>query len=176
MKQLELGPGTNPRVSKDVTEYIGLEASQEACNACISLNIPNTKFYKCNLGFEPIPLSDDWADFILGDQFLEHVPRLGYKFHNGQIITFNPLIDLLNEIWRISKNNAIIQFNVPKWNSQEQWQDPTHQSAIPPNFWKYFDPHDEWNLKSSYAIKASFVLSKIGDGGWYDVFQLRAIK
>ena len=194
-RMLEVGVGDNPRIDIKYDEYWCTDTSSEALSITkqklesmgrkiFGPNDPgpldryNTFIFKSRLGWEAIPhAKDNYFDFILGDQFLEHLPRYAvYKDPWDRIHEINPLINCLNECWRVAAPGARLQFNVPKWNSVEQWQDPTHQSPIPPQFWVYFDPADVWQLKESYGIKASFLLTDVGDGGWYHVFSLTAIK
>lgn len=165
-KMLELGVGDNPRPAPDY-EYIGLDCSQNSSADVI-----------CKAGFEPLPFPDNEFDRILGDQFLEHVPRIGYRLHHGGtfLVEFNPVIELLNEVCRVSKHTADVQFNVPKWNSKEFAQDPTHVNPVPKEFWIYWDPRDEWDLKRHYGIKGSLQLRNHQDCGWYDIFHLKVIK
>jgi SAM-dependent methyltransferase len=169
---LELGVGDNAR-KQEGYEYYAVDCVETAFTTAV-----------CKVGFEPLPYEDNYFDFILGDQFLEHIPRIGsrIKRNDGNAVLpleleeFNPLINCLNECWRVAKPGASIQFNVPKWDSVEMQQDPTHCNACPPQMWVYWQPEDQWNLKSSYGIKGSFRLDETIDGGWYDVFKLTAIK
>ena len=175
MLQVELGVGDNPRIDPRATHYVGLDASEAALRRCqLPLQI-EARLLRCTLGFEPIPLPDRCADLVLGDQFLEHVPRIGYRLQGGALVAFNPLIEVLNETCRIARPGALVQFHVPRWNSEEQHQDPTHMSAIPPAFWKYWDPRDPWQLKHSYGIRGSLELLGMEERGWYHVFRLRAV-
>jgi predicted SAM-dependent methyltransferase len=153
---LELGVGDNAR-KQDGYEYHAVDCVPTSETTAI-----------CRVGFEPLPYEDNYFDFVLGDQFLEHIPRQG---PDG-----NPVIQCINECYRVAKPGAKLQFNVPKWNSQEMWQDPTHVNPVPPAFWVYFAELDPWNLKGSYGITAKLRLDETADGGWYHVFTLTVIK
>lgn len=59
----------------------------------------------------PYPLKDNTFDEILLDNVLEHLP--------------NPQ-KVMEELWRISKNNASIKIIVPYYNTYYAWGDPTH--------------------------------------------------
>lgn len=182
MRMLELGCGDNPRVTKDCIHYVGVDASHHA------LEIARTKLenhaaafdegaFSFSLehkeaGISPLNFPESTFDFVLGDQFLEHVPRVVHTAYG----TINPVIRLLNEVCRFTKPGGLVQFNVPKWNSQEMWQDPTHCNPVPPNFWIYWDPKDEWGIKKSYGIEGSLHLYETVDAGWYHIFKLRNIK
>lgn len=195
---LELGCGDNPRVSKDCTYYVGIDASHHALEIAgqklqhyAAAFDPEAFGYALiiqDLGFTPIGGPDDMFDFVLGDQFLEHVPRIAQRIplikrrqeegdvYDRNLESFSPVIELLNEICRITRPNGLVQFNVPKWNSQEMWQDPTHCNPVPPNFWIYWDPADQWGIKKSYGILGSLRLEETVDCGWYHIFKLRNVK
>jgi hypothetical protein len=180
---LELGCGDNPRVAKDCTHYVGMDASQHALEiagqklqnyaAAFDPEAFSFSLEKRELGFQPLNYPESTFDFVLGDQFLEHVPRVAYSSIIGP---FNPVIRLLNDVCRLARPNALVQFNVPKWNSQEMWQDPTHCNPVPPNFWIYWDPADQWGIKASYGIQGSLRLEETVDCGWYHIFKLRNVK
>src|SRR5262245_61054777 len=123
MLQVELGVGDNPRIDPRATRYVGLDASPEALRRCRAPATLPAEFLQCALGFQPIPLPDSCADLVLGDQFLEHIPRIGYRQVPGALVAFNPLIEVLNETCRITKPGASVRFHVPRWNSEEQHQD-----------------------------------------------------
>ena len=168
-RMLELGVGDNAR-KRDGYEYFSIDCVKTSATTHV-----------CKAGFEPLPFLDNYFDFILGDQFLEHVPRFAqrwraihfpYDKNPNTLETFNPLIELLNEVCRVAKPNAEVQFNVPKWNSVEMQQDPTHCNACPKEMWHYWHPNDQWNLKQSYGIKGSLELVKIQDCGWYEIHGL----
>jgi SAM-dependent methyltransferase len=192
---LEIGCGDNPRIDLKYDEYHCIDSSPHALSITeMKLKAMGRKVYsppnhpaldqydafisRARIGWDTIPYTENnYFDFILADQFLEHLPRCATRIDPWKkVYEINPLINCLNECWRVAKPGARLQFNVPKWNSVEQHQDPTHLSAIPPQMWVYFDPADVWQLKESYGIKASFTLDNVGDGGWYHVFSLTAIK
>lgn len=182
MRMLELGCGDNPRVAKDCTYYVGIDASQHALEIAgqklqhyAAAFDPEAFSYslECKeLGISPLNFPDSMFDFVLGDQFLEHVPRVLHTSYG----TIYPVIRLLNEVCRFTRPNGLVQFNVPKWNSQEMWQDPTHVNPVPPNFWIYWDPADQWGIKKSYGILGSLRLEETVDCGWYHIFKLRNVK
>lgn len=194
-RMLEIGVGTNPRIDRSYDKYYALDSSDEGLHTVQrKLEDMGLKVYRrggygsyrieectaiidrCRVGYEEMPYNDNSFDFILADQFLEHLPRHDFIEAFGKMHSINPVIRCINGVWRVAKPNALIQFHVPKWNSAEMWQDPTHCNPVPPQFWVYFDPADVWQLKTSYDIKASLELNEIIDGGWYHIFKLIAIK
>lgn len=193
-RMLEIGVGDNPRIDLKYEEYYAVDSSGEALDITqrkleemgrkvhrAGRSYPggdyNTYLQVIKMGYEGIPCDDSMFDFILADQFLEHLPRHDVLVDSwDKVHNINPVIQCLNDLWRVAKHGAKLQFNVPKWDSAEMWQDPTHCNPVPPQFWIYFDPADVWQLKESYGIKASMTLDSVGDGGWYHVFTLTAIK
>ena len=63
----------------------------------------------------PYPFENNTFDYIFADGVLEHldnVPRV------------------MEELWRICKNNAIIEIFVPYWNHVTSYNDPTHKRHL----------------------------------------------
>lgn len=83
----------------------------------INVDIQKGKNIDKSFNFEefPYPLNDDTFDYILIDNVLEHL---------------NKLDKVKNELYRISKNNAIIKIIVPFYNSHAQFSDWTHVNAF----------------------------------------------
>lgn len=127
----------------------------------------------CRLGYERIPLADNFADYVSAIQLIEHIPRTSI---NNSCTVFNPFIELMNEIHRIAKDGALVEIHVPKPAHPEFWQDPTHVNGIVDNTWIYFGPEDTFNLKQAYGINCSFQVEKIIDEFWYKKYFLRSIK
>lgn len=195
-RMLEIGVGTNPRIERKYDEYYAVDSSDDAlCTTQRKLENMGLKVYRpggygphriedctvilgrVRVGYDEIPYPENSFDFILADQFLEHLPRHDFfKDPWDKLHPINPVIRCINDVWRVAKPDALVQFHVPKWDSAEMWQDPTHHNPVPPQFWVYFDPHDVWQLKESYGIKASLYLSETLDGGWYHIFKLIAVK
>lgn len=74
----------------------------------------------------PLPFENEEFDHILASHFLEHVP-------NGQ-----PIIDLMNECWRILKIGGTMHIEVPYWKTEAFVQDPTHVSPWNVDKFRYF--------------------------------------
>ena len=63
----------------------------------------------------PYPFEDNTFDEIFASHILEHLD--------------DPL-KTMNELWRISKSDAIINIKVPYWTSYNTWVDLTHKRAF----------------------------------------------
>ena len=80
-----------------------------------------------------LPLQDNVCDRVLCFDVLEHVPDL---------------IHVMEEVWRISKNGAIIEVSCPFMSSVNYFTDPTHLRAFTSRSFDYFI---EGTPESSYA-------------------------
>jgi len=90
----------------------------------------------------PYPFPDECVTAALCSHVLEHIPKVAviqdWKTH--KLTTINPLLMVMNEIWRILKPDAAIAIAVPHGMSGGFMQDPTHSSQINEAMWFYFDP------------------------------------
>lgn len=75
----------------------------------------------------PWPIPSDSVDKLLCSHVLEHMkPWL--------------VIDILNEMWRVVKEDGQVLIAVPYAGSYGFWQDPTHTKGFVEASWTYFDP------------------------------------
>lgn len=96
----------------------------------------------------PYPFADSTVDEVLLINILEHFPDI---------------IKVIEEIWRICKNGALIRVVVPYYNSPGACQDPTHKSFFTENTFDYFTepgttPLSEFNYYSSARFKILSVI------------------
>ncbi len=63
----------------------------------------------------PYPFKDNTFDYVLMKGVLEHL---------------NYVPKVMNELWRICKNNTIINIFVPYYNHPSSYNDPTHQRHL----------------------------------------------
>lgn len=97
----------------------------------------------CNLE-EGFPLEDNTVDGIWSNFLFEHISNT---------------IFLFQEIYRICKNGAIVEFRVPYYQSVTQYKDPTHKAIIMPEMMRYFTS-DKW-YGSDYGIRTNFKLLEV---------------
>jgi SAM-dependent methyltransferase len=71
----------------------------------------------------PYPFATNSIDQIHLNHVLEHMD--------------NP-VDVLTEIWRISKNGAKVQVHVPHYTGPYAWKDPTHKRSFTSESFDYF--------------------------------------
>lgn len=109
-----------------------------------NLDFPNIDI-KYDLNKFPYPFKDDEIDEVWMDQVLEHLDE--------------PL-RVIEEIYRICKNNAKITIGVPYFRSFYSVIDPTHKNFFGINWFNYFNPDHLFFKKYSY-LKVRFAIDKI---------------
>jgi len=115
-----------------------------------SLDLPGVDVVH-DLTSYPYPFSDSSVDEIWLDNVLEHLP--------------SP-IKVVEELYRICKNNAIINVAVPYFRSFYSTIDPTHVNFFGLNWFNYFDPSHPFHKKYQYS-KATLKVERISfDREW----------
>ena len=91
-----------------------------------------------------IPFQDNEVDEIKAIHFLEHV---------------SDTIFMMNEIWRVCRNGAMVTIEVPHQDSVMAFADPTHKHVFNEESFKYFCSNGEhyW-IHESYGIECNFIL------------------
>ena len=91
-----------------------------------------------------IPFPDNVIDEIKAIHFLEHI---------------SDTIFMMNEMWRVCRNGAMVTIEVPHQDSLMAFADPTHKHIFNEESFKYFCSNGEhyW-IHESYGIKCNFVL------------------
>jgi len=93
---------------------------------------------------EGIPLPDDSVVEVYAKQTLEHI---------------RDIILVMNEIWRVCKNGAMVYITVPHSETLQAWQDPTHVRAFNEHSWAYFAKDGQAHLKESYRLTTWVLLN-----------------
>ena len=119
----------------------------------------------CRAGFEPIPLPSGSVDSVFCRDFLEHVPKAVWRDGTLQY----PVIDLMNEIWRIMRPGAEFLSLTPGYPEPEVHQDPTHVSVWVENSFGYFT--GRYPVARAYGVRCDFEQVELG----WDGFYLRAV-
>lgn len=91
-----------------------------------------------------IPLKDNIIDGIYSNYFLEHTTNLIFVFQ---------------EIYRVCKNEAIVELLVPYYASINAFKDPTHKQFFTEETFKYFTRGTDYG--SDYNINTNFKILKI---------------
>lgn len=134
---------------------VGLDVTREGTDADIV----------CRAGFDPIPLPSGSVDSVFCRDFLEHIPKAVWRDDELQY----PVIDLMNEIWRIMKPGAEFTSLTPGYPKPEVHQDPTHVSVWVENSFGYFT--GQYPVARAYGVRCEFELVSCE----WDRFYLRAV-
>ena len=132
-KHLDLGCGGCPRNPYGQSELFGIDMGDF---------ITSSNIRSANLAIEKIPFDDDYFDSVSAFDFLEHIPRQAIDFDKK--ITRFPFIELMQEIWRVTKPGGRFYAVTPVYPAPEAFQDPTHVNFITEMTHSYFcgeDPH-----------------------------------
>jgi len=137
---LDIGCGSEPRNPFGAAERFGIDVFEN----------PEKGIRKADLAIEPIPFGNATFDFVTAYDFLEHVPRLVYLPERRL-----PFIELMNDIWRVLKQEGIFFSCTPIYPFPPVFQDPTHVNFLTEEtFPLYFDDKRRWG--AMYGFTGSF--------------------
>lgn len=108
----------------------------------------------CVLGRDAIPLDADSVDLVIAHHVIEHI---------GEIGKIEAWFYFWEELYRVMKPNARVQFECPYANSIWAWADPTHIRAISEYTFLYLN-QDAYTCGGSipdYRPPFDFVLSDV---------------
>lgn len=95
-----------------------------------------------------IPLPDNSVEEIWSSHCLEHL---------------SSTVKIMEEIYRVCRNNALVKIKVPYFKSIGAFKDPTHRQFFTEHSFDYFSQE---KIKSQglpdYQIKTNFKIEKIG--------------
>lgn len=131
-----------------------------------------------NAVMDQIPFLDNYFDFVVCTDFLEHVPRIVYLWSEAarQNYAVNPFIQVMSEVWRVLKPGGLFQAKTPAYPRAEAFQDPTHVNIITENTWDYF-AGGLVPLCQQYGFKGQFeVAAEQRWEGFWLVWEFRAVK
>jgi SAM-dependent methyltransferase len=137
---LDLGCGNVPRNPFRAENFYGIDAREN-----LGMQIKSA-----DLVIHPIPFNNESFDYVTAYDFIEHIPRIIYapekKF---------PFVNLMNEIWRVLKNQGIFLSSTPIYPFSPAFRDPTHVNFITDEtFALYFD--NKHQLANMYGFIGSF--------------------
>jgi SAM-dependent methyltransferase len=127
-RHLDIGCGAKPRNPYQAQEIFGVDIRPDLSE------IRNIEIRPADLFREPIPWSDNYFDSVSAYDFLEHVPRTSLSENK----TTFPFINLMNEVWRVLKNNGCFYASTPAYPHPAAFQDPTHVNIITRQTHLYF--------------------------------------
>ena len=82
-----------------------------------------------NLNDEKWPVKDDAHWLVIAEDVVEHLDDF-IHFHN--------------ECWRILQPECTLIVQVPRWDSENTWRDPTHKRGYHKDCFGYLDPDTFW--------------------------------
>ncbi len=150
-KHLDLGCGRKPRNPYKADMLYGLDLFD---NEESTLN-QNFVYRKCNVAEEPLPFEDSFFESVSAFDFIEHIPRVIYINGKNQ----NAFINLMNEIYRVLKNNGKFYAITPCYPSIATYTDPTHVNYITDRTHLYFTAPTSY--AKMYNFKGEFEIIKV---------------
>ena len=111
--RLELGCGPK---NKRLVNFYGLDIDADVQPDIV-----------CDLEDGIIPLPSDTVKYIWADYLMEHL---------------NNVLDIMQEIWRVCVNGAIVYIGVPEYRWTGAAKDPTHKTQFSKDSYKYWDSRD----------------------------------
>lgn len=90
-----------------------------------------------DFNLHPWSLPDECVLTAIASHVLEHIPKVAFRPDGS---TRFPLIEFMDEVWRIMKPDGHFAIAVPHGASDGYMWDPTHASQLHQTTWFYFDP------------------------------------
>lgn len=170
-KQLDLGCGNSAAMA----------GHTRAGYKCYGVDIhPFEDVKVADLALEPIPYEDDSFDLVTAHQFIEHIPKVLYVLNRQTLrqVKRQPIIELLNEVYRVLKDGGEFHFDVPAAGTPQYWGDPTHVSewcedSINYYSGDYFGHHDDYGHRSKFK---KIDVHRDPERDWRLIVTLQAIK
>lgn len=107
-----------------------------------------------DLNVHPWPLPDECTIRAIASHIVEHIPKVAI---DGGRTRF-PLIEFMDEVWRVLKPGGEFAIAAPHGYSLGYMQDPTHASALCEASFVYFDPdHPFYNFYRPRPWKVKFI-------------------
>ena len=103
-----------------------------------------------------LDMFDEYFNFITAFDLIEHIPR----FNNINKEIGSPFIHLMNEIWRVLKQDGIFLSHTPIYPFPEAFQDPTHNNIITSNTFRQYFSNEKHPVAESYGICSDFKIIK----------------
>lgn len=128
-RHLDLGCGAVPRNPYRQQELHGIDIAPRGEPGRFEVR-------QANLALEPIPYPDAFFDSVSAYDFLEHVPRV-LPSADGRATRF-PFVELMNEVWRVLRNEGRLYAQTPCYPNPAAFQDPTHVNIVTDQTHRYF--------------------------------------
>lgn len=136
MKVLDIGCGhSKSRSENSYGVVVGLDFAK----------LPNVDVV-WNLEKTPLPFKDNEFNKIIAHHVLEHIQNF---------------VPLMNELWRVTKDEGEINIKVPFYSSWGQFNDPTHVRFFTPFTFNYFCGGGVYSHEVKNKSKMNFKLRKV---------------
>ncbi|WP_440931017.1 class I SAM-dependent methyltransferase [Candidatus Pelagibacter sp.] len=94
-----------------------------------------------NLNNFPWPFENNTFSEVLAENVIEHL---------------DDFMKVMEEIYRVTKQDSLIKISVPYWNSSYAYIDPTHKKGFHELTFSFFDPESPYCKQRPYYSKARF--------------------
>lgn len=112
---------------KKIDGFIGIDrVKTEAADLVYDLNLI------------PYPFAADSVIEIAADNVLEHL---------------NDVVAVMEELYRLCQNGALLKINLPYYKSSGAFTDPTHKHFFTENSFQYFNPEHEYHFYTGARFK-----------------------
>lgn len=143
---LDIGSGPTPKNPFSAALLHGVDIRE---------NVKNNVVYG-DLLHAPLPFDDASFDYVTAHDLLEHIPRVVSLEGETQF----PLINLMNEIFRVLKPGGILFAIQPVFPSKEAFQDPTHVNIMNEDTLPFYFGEKAW--ARIYGFVGSFEMLEDG--------------
>jgi len=126
---LDLGCGSIPNNIFNADLIIGIDL----------IDVPEMNIISCDLVYEKIPFPDNFFNYVTASDFLQYIPKSLFKIN----IRY-PLIELMNEIYRVLKDGGIFLSYSPSIYNDDFIYDPSSINIITEHTFSLF--FDDINL------------------------------
>ena len=139
---VDLGCGTNPANLFKAEISIGVDLFEEEAKSVM----------KCRLGYERLPFEDNSVDYLTAYDHLEQIPRYADLPEPGN----TPFIFLMNECYRVLKENGIFLSSTPIFPYTATFQDPAHNNIMTAETLTLYFSDQKAHIAHHYGITTNF--------------------
>lgn len=102
-----------------------------------------------DLNWQCWPVKQESFKIIIAEDVLEHL---------------DDFIHFFDECWRILRPGGQIVVQVPRYDSENVWRDPTHRRGYHADCFRYLDPDSFWGRKYGMYTDKKWKVNTIQDG------------
>jgi 2-polyprenyl-3-methyl-5-hydroxy-6-metoxy-1,4-benzoquinol methylase len=102
-----------------------------------------------DLNLEQWPVEDNRYWMVIAEDVVEHL---------------DSFIHFMDECWRIIEPNGRLIVQVPRWDSENTWRDPTHKRGYHVDSFRYLDPDTFYGKKYGMYTDKKWRIEELIDG------------